>query len=199
MAAAAALLEKLPGNPADRRYAGALDGFESKIDQTAFDPVFFSRHLYESAPLKMTFRAENPKQARAWQKQLRGKVTELVGSFPVAHEALNAQTLEVREFPRYRREKFVFESRPGLTVLAYLLTPARAQPPYPTMICVPGHGRGADDIIGIDDKGQDRTSKEGYQHDFAVQVAEHGLAAVAIEPMAFGCRRDPLTKKRGSL
>ena len=50
------------------------------------------------------------------------------------------------------------------------------------MICVPGHGRGVDDIVGIDDHGRDRPGKPGYQHDFAIQVAEHGMAAVAIEP-----------------
>src|SRR5437016_7158768 len=60
---------------------------------------------------------------------------------------------------------------------------------YRTMVCVPGHGRGVDDIVGIDDHGQDRTSKDGYQHDFAIQVAEHGLAAVAIEPMRSEERR----------
>ncbi|PYT25536.1 MAG: hypothetical protein DMG58_24010 [Acidobacteria bacterium] len=65
------------------------------------------------------------------------------------------------------------------------------------MVCVPGHGRGVDDIVGIDDHGLDRTNKDGYQHDFAIQVAEHGLAAVAIEPMAFGCRRDPKAAKQG--
>ena len=67
----------------------------------------------------------------------------------------------------------------------------------PAVICVPGHGRGADDIVGIDEHGRDRSDKAGYQHDFAIQVAEHGAAAIAIEPMAFGCRRDPLTRKKG--
>jgi hypothetical protein len=67
------------------------------------------------------------------------------------------------------------------------------------MVCVPGHGRGVDDIVGIDDQGQDRTDKDGYQHDFAIQVAEHGMAAVAIEPLAFGCRRDPRTKTKAGL
>jgi len=65
------------------------------------------------------------------------------------------------------------------------------------MICIPGHGRGVDDIVGIDDKGNDRTDKAGYQHDFAIQAAEAGLAAVAIEPMAFGCRRDAITARKG--
>jgi dienelactone hydrolase len=196
LAASAAFLQESRAK-AEGHYTGALDGLETKVNSASFDPVVFSRQLYESAPLKMTFQAQNRKQAEAWQKQLRSKVTELVGGFSSARGPLHEQTLEVREFPQYRREKFVFESRPGLAVLGYLLTPADAKPPYRTMICVPGHGRGVDDIVGIDDQGRDRTNKDGYQHDFAIQVAEHGLAAIAIEPMAFGCRRDPKTKKEG--
>jgi len=195
LAAGAALVQK--SLAAEGRYTGALDGLESRIDPATFDPVLFSRKLYESAPLTLTFRAQNRKQAEAWQKQLRAKVTELVGGFPATHGPLNAQTLEVREFPAYRREKFLFESRPGLEVLGYLLTPTAAKPPFRTMICIPGHGRGVDDIVGIDDKGADRTTKDGYQHDLAIQVAEHGLAAVAIEPLAFGCRRGTQAKKEG--
>ena len=190
-------MRKSPAIAAENHYTGALDGLESKVDTATFDPVLFSSKLYESAPLKLTFRAQNRKQADAWQKQLRAKVTELVGGFPAGDGALNAQTLEVREFPAYRREKFIFESRPGLAVLGYLLTPTAAKPPHRTMICIPGHGRGVDDIVGIDDKGADRTTKNGYQHDFALQVAEHGLAAVAIEPLAFGCRRGKQAKKEG--
>jgi hypothetical protein len=79
----------------------------------------------------------------------------------------------------------------------YLLTPKQAAKPMPAIICVPGHGRGADDIVGIDEHGRDRSNKAGYQHDFAIQVVEHGAAAIAVEPMAFGCRRDPLTRKKG--
>ena len=54
-----------------------------------------------------------------------------------------------------------------------------------------------DDIVGIDLFGKDRTEPDGYQFDFAIQAAGHSLAAVAIEPMAFGCRRDPVTVKKG--
>lgn len=177
-------------------YTGALDGLEAKVDMASFDPVAWTRRRYESMPLRLTFRARSRKQAEAWQKRLRTKLTELLGGFPPQRSPLRAQTLEVREFPGYRREKFVFESRTGLSVLGYLLTPAKARPPFAAVICVPGHGRGVDDIVGIDSKGQDRTDKAEYQHDFAIQVVEHGLAAVAIEPLAFGCRRDPVTKKK---
>jgi dienelactone hydrolase len=185
-------------NNAQGTYSGALQGFDDKVDAAAFDPVLYTRKLYESAPLRLTFRAQNRKQAEAWQKRLHAKLTELVGGFPAQHAALQPQTLETRDFPAYRREKFVFESRPGMLVLGYLLTPRATAPPYAAMICVPGHGRGVDDIVGIDPQGGDRTNKPGYQHDFAIQVVEHGMAAVAIEPLAFGCRRDPLTRKKGA-
>jgi len=178
-------------------YTGALDGYLDKVNGAGFDPVIFTHKLYESAPLKMSFAATSKHEAELWQKNLRAKITELVGGFPLKRSSLEVQVLEVRDFPNYRREKFVFQSRPDAWVLAYLLAPKTSRSPFATVICVPGHGRGVDDIVGIDDKGQDRTNKDGYQHDFAIQAVEHGMAAVAIEPMGFGCRRDPVTKKKG--
>jgi dienelactone hydrolase len=193
----AALMQRRTARADTPKYTGALDGFENKVDAASFDPVLYTKKLHDSAPMRMAFRAENRKQAEAWQKKLRPKIAELLGGFPEKHSALETQTLEVRDYPGYRREKFVFQSRPGVGVVGYLLTPKSAGAPLASMVCVAGHGRGVDDIVGIDDKGQDRTTKEGYQYDFAIQVTEHGMAAVAIEPMAFGCRRDPLTKSKG--
>ncbi len=183
-------------NKEESNYHGALDGFEDKVTLPEFDSLSYTRKLYEQAPLKMTFKANSRKDAEAWQKRLRVKVLELVGGFPERGKAPEAEILETREFPTYTREKFVFESRPGLAVLGYALLP-KGLGPHPAMICVPGHGRGVDDIVGIDDKGRDRTDKAGYQHDFAVQAAELGMAAIAIEPMGFGCRRDPPSRSKG--
>src|SRR5437879_7460171 len=136
--------------PGAEKYTGALDGAEAKVDVKNFDPVLFSQRLYEFAPLRLTFRAQTRKQAEAWQKKLHAKLVELLGPLPVSSPSLNAQTLEVREFPGYRREKFVFESSPGLHVLGYLLTPTNAKPPYATVVCVPGHGRGVHGLLGLD-------------------------------------------------
>ncbi|MBV9678225.1 MAG: hypothetical protein JO185_17955, partial [Acidobacteriaceae bacterium] len=165
-------------------------------DESNLDPVRWTLQQYQSAPLQLTFRARTRSEAEAWQQQLRAKLTELIGGFP-ARTPLHSKTLEIRDFGKYKREKFVFESRPGVAVIGYLLTPSTKTPPHPTMICVPGHGRGVDDIVGIDENGNDRTDKPGYQHDFAIQVVEHNLAAVAIEPLAFGYRRDPISKDKG--
>jgi dienelactone hydrolase len=193
----AALLKNKQVHAAAPKYTGALDGFETKVDPAGFDPVLFTRKLYDDAPLRMTFQAKTRRQTEQWQKRLRVRLTELLGGFPDKRSPLEAQTLEVRDYPGYRREKFVIQSRPGFYVLGYLLTPKSGAAPHATVVCVPGHGRGVDEIVGIDDKGQDRIDKAGYQHDFAIQVAEHGMAAVAIEPIAFGCRRDPVTRSKG--
>ena len=161
------------------------------------DPVAWTWQQYKQAPLRLTFRADNKADAEAWQTALRAKLTELMGGFP-SRSPLQARTIDVRQLPGYSRERFVFESRPGVNVPGYLLMPLHAPKPCPTVICVPGHGRGVDDIVGIDEHGRDRSGKPGYQHDFAIQAVEHGLAAVAIEPMAFGHRRDPVTMRKSA-
>ncbi len=186
-----------PQSQAAETYGGALAGFENKVDMSAFDPVLYTKRMHDEAPLRMTFRAETRAAAESWQRALRPKIVELLGGFPEKRAPLEPQTLEVRDFPGYLREKFVFQSRPGVGVLGYLLTPKQGNPPHATVICLPGHGRGVDDIVGIDEQGRDRTVRVGYEYDYAVQVTEHGMAALALEPMAFGCRRDPVTAKKG--
>jgi dienelactone hydrolase len=183
--------------PAPPAYVGPLTGVEKGLEDRRFDPVAYTLDLYAAAPRRLRFQARTRSEAEAWQQQLRGKLTELVGGFPAERPPLRPMTLETRAFPGYRREKIVFDSRPGVSVLAYLLLPDTARKPAATMVCIPGHGRGVDDIVGIDEHGADRTDKAGYQHDFAIQAAEAGMAAVAIEPMAFGCRRDTITARKG--
>ena len=178
-------------------YIGPLTGITAGLDDRRFDPVQYARDRYNAAPRRLRFQARTRPQAEEWQRTLRAKLTELLGGFPSTREPLRPATLETRTFPGYRREKVVFDSRQGVSVLAYVLLPARAQTPAATIICIPGHGRGVDDIVGIDEQGRDRTDKPGYEHDFAIQVAEAGMAAVAIEPMGFGCRRDLLNARQG--
>ena len=183
--------------PAPSAYIGPLTGVEKGLEDRRFDPVAYTVDLYAAAPRRLRFQARTRSDAEEWQKTLRSKVIDLVGGFPADRPPLRPITLETRAFRGYSREKIVFDSRPGVSVLAYLLLPEKARRPAAAMICVPGHGRGVDDIVGIDEQGRDRTDKAGYQHDFAIQVVEAGMAAVAIEPMGFGCRRDAITARKG--
>ena len=179
-------------------YIGPLTGIAEALDDRRFDPVAYTRDRYAAAPRRLRFQARTRGAGREVAEDAASKADRSHRRLSVPAPAASAgRRSRPAMFPGYRREKIVFDSRPGVSVLAYVLIPEKARTPAPTMICVPGHGRGVDDIVGIDDQGRDRTDKAGYQHDFAIQVAEAGMAAVAIEPMGFGCRRDPINARQG--
>jgi len=197
MAAAGSRTGARAQSPRRTSYIGPLTGMDTGLDGRGFDPVAYTKTLYDAAPRRLRFNARSREEAESWQRALGARLTELLGGFPSRRSPLKPVTLETRSFPTYRREKIVFDSRPGLSVLAYVLVPSAATTPVPAVVCIPGHGRGVDDIVGIDDEGRDRTNRVGYEYDFAVQVVDAGLAAVAIEPMGFGCRRDALNAQQG--
>ena len=166
------------------------------------DPVAWALRRHASAPLRLTFAAGSPGETLAWQARLRTKLVELLGGFPEERAKPEPTVLEVCDLPAYRRTRLLFESRPGLSVAADLLVPKDAadRGPLPTVVCVPGHGRGLDDVVGLARANADEDGDDGqraYQRGFAVQAVEHGLAALAIEPLGFGHRRDPATAAAG--
>ena len=179
-------------------YEGPLAGLAGKVGGRSFDSLDFTRSEYATAELRMRFRARTRTEAIAWQKRLRRKLTELLGGFPARRTALNAASLDHRAFTGFTRERVVFQSRPQSTVFAYLLLPAGAKSPRPAIVCLPGHGRGADPVAGIDEQGELDTAGREYQHRFGAQAVEHGYAALVVEMLGFGCRRDPAARRRSS-
>lgn len=186
------------------RYQGPLAGLEERVAGRQLDSLEFTRAVYQSAPLRLRFRAGSRTQTLAWQKQLRAKLVDLMGALPTARCPLRPEILESREVEDYRREKIVFQSRPDLSVFAYLLVPNRpagtqksAGGRLPAVICLPGHGRGCDPVAGIDENGELDTADKEYQHSFGVQAARQGFIALVVEQLAFGCRRDPAARKKG--
>jgi cephalosporin-C deacetylase-like acetyl esterase len=177
-------------------YRGPLSDFE--VNDRQLDSLQFSLSSYESIKPSMSFAATNEAAARVWQKRVRRKLTELLGGFPATRAAMQARVLETKKFEGYRREKIIFQSRNNLSVFGYLLLPENTSGPVPAIVCLPGHGRGSDDIVGIAENGQQRENKGGYARDFALQVVERGYVAFAMEQLAFGCRRDDAARKKGA-
>ncbi len=183
-------------------YQGPLTGIEQGVAGRQLDSLDFTRDEFQTGALRMRFRARTRVQALAWQKQLREKLTALLGGFPATRCALEPQTLESRALAGYRREKVVFQSRPNSSVFAYLLIPEGPGPgtsasgPRPAIICLPGHGRGADPVAGIDEHGELDAADKEYQHRFAVQAVERGFVALVVEMLGFGCRRDAAARQK---
>ncbi len=162
------------------------------------DTLAFSHALYDETPRQFAFQATTREEAERWQGALRRKLTQLVGGFPQHSCILHPQVLASHEFDNYTRETVQFQSRQNMTVFGYLLLPKDFSSPGPAMLCLAGHGRGVDDIVGIEEDGCMRTEYGGYQNDFALQCVEHGYAVLAIEQFGFGHRRDNAARQRGA-
>jgi hypothetical protein len=115
--------------PVPSDYIGPLTGVTKGLEDRRFDPVAYTTDLYAAAPRRLRFDASTRNEAETWQKQLRSKLTELIGAFPTRRAPLRPVTLETRSFPGYTREKIVFDSQPGVRVLAYLLLPENVRRP----------------------------------------------------------------------
>ena len=146
---------------------------------------------------RLLFQATTRHEAEQWQSSLRAEINKVLGGFPEEKCDLEAEVTEKKEFGRYTRETVYFRSREHLNVKGYFLLPRNWDSPGPCVLCFPGHGRGVDDIVGINEDGSERKEYEGYQKDFALQTVDHGLAAFAIEQLSFGARRDEFARKAG--
>lgn len=175
-----------------------------------FDTLAFTHDIYAKNKPELAFDAENLTEAQAWQIKLRRKLIQLLGGFPKERCELKAEIVGTADFPAYTRQTVSFQSRknPDLSVFGYFLLPKSPNSvsipetlsltPLPVVICLPGHGRGVDDIVGINEDGSQRKEYGGYQNDFALQCVDNGLAALAIEQFAFGHRRDERARKAGA-
>ena len=163
-----------------------------------FDTLAYTLEQYDSNIPSMSFSASTYGEAHKWQGELRAKLIELMGGFPSERCDLKAETLEVKEFEDYTRESVVFQSRENMSVFAYMLIPKiQMRKKLPAILCFHGHGRGVDDIVGMQADGSMREKLGGYQMDFALQCVRHGYVALAVEQFGFGRRRDEAAKRSG--
>ena len=161
------------------------------------DTLDLSLASYARSERSLSFKASGREEAEAWQWKLRSRLVDLVGGFPGEPCQLSPRVTETVEFPTYTRETVFFQSRPDSTVFGYFLTPKNLRPPAPAVLCLHGHGRGVDDIVGIREDGTMRSRLGGYQKDFALQCVRRGYAVLAIEQLGFGHRRDPAARASG--
>ena len=86
-------------------------------------------HLYQQ-PRKLAFQAQSPAEFERWQRDLRGKVAELLS---ITGRKLPA-TVEARSITRtdqgsYTEEKLAIDTGEGAQTPLYVLVP-KAEPPY---------------------------------------------------------------------
>jgi dienelactone hydrolase len=163
-----------------------------------FDSQKFCLSEYDAMRPALTFVATDRASATRWQERARTRLVERLGGFPSTRVPLRAEVLETKDLGGYTREKIVFDTRHNLSAIAYLLLPKQGRRPFSVVVAVPGHGRGVDEIIGVAVDGtQILRPTGGYIREYAAEAAERGYAVLAIEPLAFGSRRDDAARASG--
>lgn len=161
-------------------------------------PMPYMWATYDATEQSLAFKATDKREWQAWRRKLRRTFLELLGVDEDEPRCELEPTVNRRKrMEGYRRERVVFQSRPNLSVAAWVLIPDELTGPAPTMICLQGHGAGKDDIVGFDDEGQPRAEYGGYQNDFAIQAVRRGFLVIAPDMFSFGERRDPADVKQG--
>lgn len=191
-ALAAGLPIALPPRPLSRRSAQ----LRARLAERQLDSRDFTLSEYDSIRPALGFSAATPDEAAEWRTTARARLVDLLGGFP-ERVPLEPEVIERVELDGYTRETVLFQTRHNLTALGHLLVPHDEARPRPAVICIPGHGRGADDIVGIAEDGSQRMEKTGYAKDFAIQAVERGYVAFAVEPLGFGHRRDEAARAGG--
>jgi dienelactone hydrolase len=110
-----------------REYARCLPDYLAALAADAF-----SRRNARVASL------QTPQAIRDYQAWARRTFLQLAGPLP-QRTPLNLKTVGAFDRPRYRVEKLVYESRPGLFVTANLYLPSAGPPPFPGVLFQMGH------------------------------------------------------------
>ena len=140
------------------------------------DPNPFVKHRIRENRPALAWNTHSP-ETEEWQMALRSRLDQILGNLSAWERVpLNPRISEVVEQDGYRREAVTFATRPGLDAFGYFLIPlANAANDYagrrPTVLCLPGHGRGVASIIGVAEDGGQRLvgEPEEYANDFALQ------------------------------
>lgn len=162
------------------------------MDATRLDGHSHARSLI-ARPKAYEWPDRRPEGREDWATSLRGDLARCVGlrtpeSTPVP------RVVDSVRLDGYRRDALVYESVSGLDAFAFLLVPDGLTDPAPGVLCLPGHGRGVDPVVGIAADGAQRPvgKPEEYASDFALQCVARGYVALAVEHLSFGRRRSPV-------
>jgi dienelactone hydrolase len=151
------------------------------ITITGHDFNRYLKTLYDQTSRQMRFRGETPNDFRAWETEARAKVVELLSIDHLPSATPEMQVLEETEHDSYKIQKIAYQTLPELWVPAYLLTPTTGEPPFPTILCPPGHGGGINQVM----------HEDGAYHKYTQRFAEAGFVALVPEHISFGERANP--------
>ena len=154
-----------------------------------FEVLDYTNNKYENLKPQLSFSAKNIEEAVSWQKLLKSKLIDLIGGISNNREKLNSSVVKIEDFETYTRETILFDSDEKMKVFGFLLLPKFIRnEKLPVILCIHGHGKGVNDVVGIENE-VTRNNFDGIHKNFAIQAVNQGYLVLAIEQFGFGRRR----------
>ncbi|HNS33347.1 MAG TPA: alpha/beta hydrolase family protein [bacterium] len=166
----------------------------SKNCQEKLSPSNFHLALMKQAPKTLAFSKDE--NFTSWRKKLKKKLEFLIGPMYRDKGKVEIKILKKDETDRYSISKILFPTNSQSVNVAYLLVPKTGKSIYPAMVCLQGHSEGAFISTGNHFGEGGKNFRIEGDRDFAVQAAENGFVALAIEQRCFGEREEKLLKQK---
>jgi dipeptidyl aminopeptidase/acylaminoacyl peptidase len=127
----------------------------------------------------------------SWQQSFRQRLADLSGLTHIRENnrglPLSPRSVEVVQFPGYRREKLYITAEPGIEIPFYLLLPDNGVGPYPLVLTPHGHGKAGKNLyVGNFETDEDRKMGLAGERDVALQAVAEGYAVIAMDVRGFG-------------
>lgn len=145
--------------------------------------------LYAARRPLLAFRARNRAEWLIWRAAFQAKLLDLMGGFRLERCDLKPEVLSVDRCEGYVREKVVLQTSPGVHVPAYVLRPDEGSGPWPGMLCLHGHGRGKDDVVGITATEEEKKHIAALNYNYAEQFVRRGYVTITPDARGFGERK----------
>ncbi len=125
----------------------------------------------------------------SWQKDMRVKLSKLLGTDKMIKCELNPKMIESEKFDGYTRDKIVIETQPKVFMPLFILTPDNGN--GIPVIAVHGHASdGKNGLVGIIND-MTREKIESYNYTYALDLVEEGYTVFCPDLCGSGERREP--------
>jgi dienelactone hydrolase len=131
----------------------------------------------------------------AWKRAFRTHYRRCLGPWP-EEVPLRLDVVDRAVRGDHVREKVLFDSSPGVTVPAYILSPKglRRGERRPGILACHGHGNGKDDVVGVTRESGDADkikNLERLNYEYGLEAVGRGYVVIAPDWCPFGERRPP--------
>ncbi len=155
-----------------------------------FSLIDYWARRYADRPRNLTFCANDKAAASSWQAEFKPKLVDMLGGW-IEQVPLNPEITDKSQEDGYVRYRLVYDSEPDMSVPCWLLVPDGIAPgeKRPAVMALHGHGRGRDDVAGVDGGDPERRKEiDDFNYDYARQFALRGYVVLAQDHRVFGER-----------